>query len=190
MENLGKERLSPYSTVKKLAAELKRGRESIEDDGRSSFPKDATTDENVKIVHTLVMCDMRQDLRSIASEVCISFRAVQSILTATLGMSKVMVRLVLQMVNDDLKKRTRQDISRYLPFPYGDDPRNFIEPVVTPDETWVHHFDPESKMQSKLWKHPGSAPPKKFLKRFHSAGRLMDSIFRDNQGVIMIDILS
>ena len=44
----------------------KRERESVEDDGLSGWPKDATTDENVKVVHTLVMCDWRRDLRSIA----------------------------------------------------------------------------------------------------------------------------
>ena len=42
METLGKESLS-NSTVKKWAAELKRRRESVEDDGRSVHPKDATT---------------------------------------------------------------------------------------------------------------------------------------------------
>ena len=61
--------------------------ESIEDDGQSGRLKDATADENVKVVHTLVMCDRRRDLRSIASEVGISFGAVQS--TDILDMSKV-----------------------------------------------------------------------------------------------------
>ena len=75
----------PYSTVKKWAAEFKRGRESVEDDGLSGCFKD---DENVKVMHTLVMCDKRRDLQSIANEVGISFGAVQSILTNILGMSK------------------------------------------------------------------------------------------------------
>ena len=41
METLGKESPS-HSTVKKWAAEFKRRRESVEDDGRSCRPKDAT----------------------------------------------------------------------------------------------------------------------------------------------------
>ena len=57
--------------MKKGAAELKRERESIEDDGRSGHPKDPTADENVKVVHTMLMCNRRLDLRSIASEVSI-----------------------------------------------------------------------------------------------------------------------
>ena len=47
------------------------------------------------------------------------------------------------------QKRTGQDTSRYLLTRYEDDPGDFIERVVSQDETWVHHFDPESKVQSK-----------------------------------------
>ena len=60
METLGKESASyTCCTVKKWAAEFKRGRESFEDDGWSGCPKDATADENVKVVHSMVMCDRR-----------------------------------------------------------------------------------------------------------------------------------
>ena len=96
-------------------------------------------------------CDRRRDLRSIASEVGIRFGAVQSIVTDILGMSKVSARWVLGMLTDD-QKRTWLDISRYLLSRYKDDPGDFIERVVTLDETWVHHFDAVSKMQSKQLK--------------------------------------
>ena len=79
------------------------------------------------------------------------------------------------MLTDD-QKRTRLDISRYLLSRYEDDPGDFIEQVVTQDETWVHHFDQESQMQSKQWKHLGPSPPKKF-KRVHSAGKVIASSF-------------
>ena len=141
--------------MKKWATEFKQRRESIDDDERSGRPKDATIDENVEIVHNLVMCDSRRDLRSIASEVGISFGAVQTILTDVLGMFKVSARWVPRILTDD-QKRSRLDISRYLLSHYEDDPGDFIDRVVTQNETWVHHFDSESKMQSMQWKHPGS----------------------------------
>ena len=102
-------------------------------------------------------------------------------------MSKVLARWVPQMLTDD-QKRTRLYISRYLLSCYENDPGNFIEEVVTQDETWVHHFDPESKMQKKHRKHPGSPPPKKFMS-VHSAGKAMASILKDSHGVIMTDYL-
>jgi hypothetical protein len=64
------------------------------------------------------------------------------------------------------QKRTRLDISKYLLSRYADDP-DFIYRIVTLDETWAHHFDPDKNMinkikQSSQWKHPGSPLQKKF----------------------------
>ena len=72
----------------------------------------------------------------------IIFGAVQSILTCSLGMSKVLARWVPGMLTDDQKK-TRLDFSRYLLSPYEDDPCDFIDRVVIQDETLVHYFDPQ-----------------------------------------------
>ena len=146
IETLGNE--SPYITVKKWAAEFKRGRESVGDDGRPGRLKDASPDENVNLLHTLVMCDKRRDLQSIASEVGISFGSVQSILTKILGVSKIAARWVQRMLTND-QKRTRFDFSRYLLSRYEDDSGNFIERVVTQDETWVYHFDPAQSQNTE-----------------------------------------
>ena len=59
METLGKESPS-YITVQKWAAEFKRGRESLKDDGHTGHSKDARADGNSKAVQTLVMCGARQ----------------------------------------------------------------------------------------------------------------------------------
>jgi len=52
----------------------------------------------------------------------------------------------------------------------------------------VHHFDPESKRESMMWKHVGSPPAKKF-KVTASAGKVMATVFWDNQGVVLINYL-
>ena len=100
-------------------------------------------------------------------------------------MSKVSARWVPRMLTDD-QKRTQLDISRYLMSCFEDDSCDFIERVVTEDETWVHHFETESRMQSKQWKYPESPLRKKF-KRVNSAGKGIASIVWDSQGMIMND---
>jgi transposase len=79
MDTLGTESPS-YSTVKKWAAEFKKGKESIGDDERPGRPKEATNDATAEAVDDLVIGDIMRDLRSIAREVGISFGSVQAIL--------------------------------------------------------------------------------------------------------------
>jgi len=42
------------------------------------------------------------------------------------------------------------------------DPNDFLSRLVTMDETWLYHHDPEAKQQSMEWRHSGSPRPKKF----------------------------
>jgi hypothetical protein len=37
----------------------------------------------------------------------------------------------------------------------------FFDRLITMDECWVYHYDPETKETSKQWKHEDSPPPKK-----------------------------
>jgi len=67
---------------------------------------------------------------------------------------------------------------------YANEGEAFLTRIVTGDETWVHHFAPESKRQSMEWKHPGS-PVKKKFKSQPSAGKVLLTIFWDSQGVIL-----
>ena len=68
------------------------------------------------------------------------------------------------------------------------DKKLFIERYVTMVQTWIHHYDPETKIQSIQWKHKGSPTPKKF-KVLPSAGKVLLSVSWDAQGVIMVDYL-
>ena len=59
---------------------------------------------------------------------------------------------------------------------------------MTIEETWVHHFQPETKLQLKQWKHLDYPPPKE-AKTGMSAGNVMASIFWDAEGMLLVDYL-
>ena len=51
---------------------------------------------------------------------------------------------------------------------------------MTVDETWLYHYDPETKQQSTEWRHSGPPRPKKFRVQ-KSAGKVLALIFLDQQ---------
>jgi len=56
------------------------------------------------------------------------------------------------------------------------------------DETWLYHYDPETKQQLMEWRHSGSPRPQKF--QVHkTAEKVLASIFWDKEGVLLIDYL-
>ena len=63
-----------------------------------------------------------------------------------------------------------------------------MERVVTGYESWVHHFDPESKVQSMEYRHKTSPSPRKF-KVIASARNVLLTIFWDMKGVVHMEFL-
>jgi hypothetical protein len=55
--------------------------------------------------------------------------------------------------------------------------------IVTGDESWVQHYQPESKRASVQGKHPSSLSTKKFNVT-PSAGKVMLTVFRDSERVL------
>jgi len=60
--------------------------------------------------------------------------------------------------------------------------------LVTMDETWLYHYDPETKQQSMEWRHSRPSRPRKFTVQ-KSAGKEFASIFWDQDGILLIDYL-
>jgi len=56
------------------------------------------------------------------------------------------------------------------------------------DETWLYHYDPKTKQKSMEWSHSGSLRPKK-IRVQKSAGKVLASIFWDQDGILLIDYL-
>ena len=45
---------------------------------------------------------------------------------------------------------------------YREEGDQFLFNIVTGDESWIHHFDPEEKRLSMQYRHTSSPRPKKF----------------------------
>jgi [histone H3]-lysine36 N-dimethyltransferase SETMAR len=176
-----------YSTVKKWAALFRFGRTSIEDDPRSGRPNEAVTSENVDKVHQLVMNDRRLTVRQMSEELGMSKSTVDRIVKEELEMTKVSARWVPKLLTAD-QKVVRRRMSRDNLNLFDYNPDEFLARFVTVDETWAHHFTPESKQQSMQWKHTDSPCPKK-AKAIPSAGKVMVTVFWDTEGILLLDYL-
>jgi len=66
---------------------------------------------------------------------------------------------------------------------------DFFFRLITQDETWVHHFDPETKVQCKQWKHQESPLPKEAPVQL-CAGKVMLTVFWDQDGVVLTEFLA
>jgi hypothetical protein len=62
---------------------------------------------------------------------------------------------------------------------YCEEGDNFLQMIITGDETWVHHYQPATNWRSLQWKHPSSPVAKKFQTQ-PLAGKLMLTIFQDS----------
>ena len=66
--------------------------------------------------------------------------------------------------------------------------KDFLDRIVTGDESWFHYYEPETKSQSSQWKRKYEAPPVK-VKCAPSAGKRMATVFWDREGILSIDWL-
>ena len=176
-----------YATVTRWIREFKCGRVRVEDDPRSGRPTTATTKDNIDLALKVVMQDRRISRCQVAERLGISIERADKILTKELGFPKVFARSVPRLLKPE-QKSTRCTVSMSNLELFKADEDNFLARFITMDETWVHHHQPETKEQSKRWKHTPPRVPKK-AKVVRSAGKVMASVFWDYLGVILIEYL-
>jgi len=102
-------------------------------------------------------------------------------------MRKLSAKWVPKCLNADQKRQRYQSSEQLFEF-FRRDPNDFLLGLVTMDETWLYHYDPETKQQSMEWWHSGSPRPKKFRVQ-KSGGKVLASIFWDQASILLIGYL-
>jgi len=123
---------------------------------------------------------------TIARTLGIGHNAVQEMIES-LGYRKVCARWVPRLLTKDHKGQ-RKAITSELLQRYRHEGDDFLLRIVTGDESWFHHFEPETKRQSMEWHHLHS-PSKKKAKTVPSAAKVMGTVFWDAEGLILAEFL-
>ena len=134
-----------------------------------------TTEKKVAEIQEFILEDLRVTVETVARHF--------DIMTNKLGLRHVSARWVPRLLLPDQMGQRVKRCHEYCQC-YNDEGENFLNGIITCDETWIHFFEPESKQQSSMWKHPYSPSPTKALIS-RSAGKVMAIIFCDIQGIIL-----
>jgi [histone H3]-lysine36 N-dimethyltransferase SETMAR len=114
----------------------------------------------------------------------VSFRYTWRIIRVCLGLVIRCARWVPKLLTP-LQKKSRKSASKENLWLHSQDPDFFFNQIVTGDETYIHHFEPETKRQSMQWLPVGSQAPIKAIKKI-SSKKVMALVFWDRAGVLLI----
>ena len=96
----------------------------------------------------LVTDNRKLKVCKISKKVNISTERVHNILHNHLNMRKLCTQWVLRVLTDQ-QKLERADVSQYNLDMFKHNTKEFLRLFVTVNETWIHHYTPESKELSR-----------------------------------------
>ncbi|XP_039314693.1 protein GVQW3-like [Solenopsis invicta] len=160
---------------------FKEGQEEVTDEPRIGRPSTSRIDENVTRVRDCLNFDRRLSLQLIAETLNITKTTVFRIVTDDLNMKKVCAKLVPKVLTDAQKNMRVLRCQELLEMCENDP--NFLNSVITGDESWIFEYDPETKRQSSEWHTPSSPRPKK-ARMSKSRIKTMLIVFFDVRGIV------
>ena len=131
--------------IKEWYNRFKDGSTLVDSEPRHGRPSTSRNDNVINQVRTLLMQDRCITVRELADEVGVSIGSVHTILTADFGLRRVSAKFVpklLMMEQKQLRLEIAQDMLECV-----ESDSNFLNIVITGDESWVYGYDPETKAQ-------------------------------------------
>ena len=172
-----------YVTVCKWVHRFNDGRESIKNDPRVGRPVSVLTEKNVATVKTLIEEDARYTMQEIEELSGIYSSSVLKILCERLGLHKICTHSVPHLLTDEQKQSRVRLASQVIEKYDKCDPRR-LEEIVTGDETWIYHFQPDSKAKNKVWV-SSEGDRSVIARRCKTSNRMLYAIFFDSKGPVL-----
>jgi histone-lysine N-methyltransferase SETMAR len=170
------------------AKSFREGRDRVENEPHARRPRTSVNPDSVLKVGELIRANLRITVLELSQEVGISVGSVEEILHNELNVSKVSARWVPRLLSPEHKERRLVAVTQLLQR-HEREGAEFLDSILTYDETWVHYFTPESKRASKQCKHTYSPPPPP-QKAIFSARQIMTAVFWFSKGIVHLDLLT
>ena len=165
---------------------FRKRRESLSDDEKSGRPRTSLTAVNSEKVREMMLADRRVSVRYIAEQLDMNRESVRSIIRNEMHMTKVCSRMVPRILTDD-QKQYRVQVCESIKSKITNTP-DYLNYVITGDETWVFQYDPETKRQSIQWKR-STSPRVKQARMARSQLKTMLIVFFDFRGIVHYEFI-
>ena len=130
---------------------------------------------------------IRADRRvTVAIDIGCSHGQAYNMMHEWLGFHKVCSHWVPRQLTPQHKSQ-RMGLSLQHLEPYHGEGDDMLSQIVTGDESWGYHYEPDTKRASTQWKHPVSTAHKKF-KVTPSPGKVMLTVFWDFQNLPLTEL--
>ncbi|XP_035227872.1 histone-lysine N-methyltransferase SETMAR-like [Stegodyphus dumicola] len=134
---------------------FKNGHIDIDDTERDGRPSTAINSEMSAGVNECILANKRITIAEISNELDISYGNVHKITADQLQFQKVCAQRVHRLLTEEHKGKLFEIALKFLQC-YQKKGNQFWDKIVTGDQSWIHHFSPETKRNSLKWKHSTS----------------------------------
>ena len=146
-------------------------------------PVSVLTEKNVATVKTFIEEDAHYTVQEIEELSGIHSSVVLKILRERLRLRKICARWVPHLLTDEQKQSRVRLASKVIKKYDKCDPCH-LEEIVAGDETWIYHFQPDSKAKNKVWvSSEGDRPV--IANRCKTSNRMLYAIFFDSKGPVL-----
>ena len=109
--------------------------------------------------------------------------SVLKILRERLGLHKICACWVPYLLNDE-QKQSRVRLASQVIEKYDECDQRLLEEIVTGNETWIYHFQPDSKARNKVWVSSEGGRPV-IARRCKTSNHMLYAIFFDSKGPVL-----